>query len=290
MTTRFQLHCTTWKDGCGSAHCDRAMRKVLYKGKIPCDILYVGEAPGKSENMSGVPFVGPAGKLLEEMVKRGVPPHQPHRRIPTGPPGGEKCLTGCALCPEYEAGLDNPCIPYRIGYTNVVACIPRETEEGSSGKATEPDEDQMVMCQPRLEEIIAVANPRLIFSVGKVARERLEQGLKDSVHIPKGCTLAQIVHPAYILRMPTSGKGLEIERCILDIRDTILRMERYAAEPLGDKGIVTLSHTIVRASDSPSREHPKPPVKARTPTPQKPKYGSIKGTQSPNYDNGEAPF
>ncbi len=43
-------------------------QKVIYRGTLPADIIFIGEAPGISENALGVPFVGPVGKLLDDML------------------------------------------------------------------------------------------------------------------------------------------------------------------------------------------------------------------------------
>lgn len=186
--TRYSLHCHTWKDGCGSEYCDGA-RKVFYRGDIPCDILFVGEAPGKSENSAGIPFHpgAPAGKLLMYIVKRSVPS------------------------------------TYRVGYTNIVSCIPRDPD--STDKLTEPSLDQITSCKPRLEEIISIANPRLIVAVGKVAEHSLTRGYQTSTKIPANCAVVAIVHPAFILRQTTAFQGLEVQRCCITIKDAIHLLE-----------------------------------------------------------------
>lgn len=46
---------------------------VIARGSVPCDVLFVGEAPGVSENVLGRPFVGPAGRLLDEMIASASP-------------------------------------------------------------------------------------------------------------------------------------------------------------------------------------------------------------------------
>lgn len=38
------------------------------EGPINADIMFIGEAPGRNEDLQGRPFVGPAGKLLEELL------------------------------------------------------------------------------------------------------------------------------------------------------------------------------------------------------------------------------
>ena len=45
-----------------------ATQLVMGHGSLTAKIVFVGEAPGKNEDLSGVPFVGAAGKLLDEML------------------------------------------------------------------------------------------------------------------------------------------------------------------------------------------------------------------------------
>jgi DNA polymerase len=52
---RCDLHCTKTKD-------------VPGKGNKTSKILFIGEAPGKAEDLQGEPFVGAAGKFLNEML------------------------------------------------------------------------------------------------------------------------------------------------------------------------------------------------------------------------------
>lgn len=46
----------------------QATRLVFGDGNPDADIVLIGEAPGKNEDLSGVPFVGAAGKFLDEML------------------------------------------------------------------------------------------------------------------------------------------------------------------------------------------------------------------------------
>lgn len=51
------------------------MRIVLGRGPQPCRFMIVGEAPGKTEAQTGVPFSGPSGKKLEQYLEySGLPP------------------------------------------------------------------------------------------------------------------------------------------------------------------------------------------------------------------------
>ena len=41
---------------------------VFGNGNREADIMFVGEGPGEQEDLQGIPFVGPAGKLLDDML------------------------------------------------------------------------------------------------------------------------------------------------------------------------------------------------------------------------------
>ena len=44
---------------------------VLGRGSLPCDVLLIGEAPGRSEDVLGEAFIGRAGKLLDAALPKG---------------------------------------------------------------------------------------------------------------------------------------------------------------------------------------------------------------------------
>ena len=46
-----------------------AKTTVFADGNPDADVMFVGEAPGRDEDIQGLPFVGPAGKLLDKMLK-----------------------------------------------------------------------------------------------------------------------------------------------------------------------------------------------------------------------------
>ncbi len=48
--------------------CKTRTQAVPGDGNLHAEIMFVGEAPGKNEDIKGVPFVGRAGKLLDEML------------------------------------------------------------------------------------------------------------------------------------------------------------------------------------------------------------------------------
>ena len=56
------LNCT----GCGL--CETRHNVVFGVGNRETEVLFVGEGPGEQEDLQGEPFVGPAGKLLDDML------------------------------------------------------------------------------------------------------------------------------------------------------------------------------------------------------------------------------
>lgn len=47
----------------------QATQLVMGDGNVDATIVFIGEAPGKNEDLQGVPFVGAAGKFLNEMLE-----------------------------------------------------------------------------------------------------------------------------------------------------------------------------------------------------------------------------
>jgi uracil-DNA glycosylase family 4 len=54
--------------GCGFEPCETATRMVPGEGSPTADVMFVGEAPGASEDEQGRPFVGRAGQLLDLLL------------------------------------------------------------------------------------------------------------------------------------------------------------------------------------------------------------------------------
>lgn len=53
---------------CGFAICEEATNLVPGEGNPDADVVFVGEAPGANEDKQGRPFVGSAGRILEELL------------------------------------------------------------------------------------------------------------------------------------------------------------------------------------------------------------------------------
>ena len=49
--------------------CEKATNAVFGEGNIHAEIMFIGEAPGQAEDLQGKPFVGAAGKFLNQMLE-----------------------------------------------------------------------------------------------------------------------------------------------------------------------------------------------------------------------------
>lgn len=100
-----------------------------------------------NEDAHGLPFYGPAGDKLEEIIKRAFEPY-------------------------VHAQGD-----VSFAYTNLVACFPREAKARGDN---EPERGEVLECRPRLVEFVNIAQPRLIVRVGKM----VEQYLNFDLSVP----------------------------------------------------------------------------------------------------------
>lgn len=57
-----------WKERCRCKLKETATQAVAGEGSADASLLFIGEAPGKKEDLLGVPFVGASGKFLSEML------------------------------------------------------------------------------------------------------------------------------------------------------------------------------------------------------------------------------
>jgi uracil-DNA glycosylase family 4 len=188
MKTLYQKHATTWRHCTKCSLCHNRKHVVLAKGKIPCDILLIGEAPGQSEDAIGVPFIGPAGKLLESII------HQAFLKL------------------SYE---EKDVFNLRVASTNLVACIPLK---GGGHKPVEPTVEEIKACAPRLQEFFLLTKPKLVVCVGSLSEKHIPTILDTA---DESVVYCKITHPAAILRADVSQRGLAIQRCIDVLVDNI---------------------------------------------------------------------
>lgn len=148
------------------------------------DWLIVGEAPGEQEDQRGEPFVGQAGKLLDNMLR----------------------AVGASRHGDGQA----PGAPAFI--VNVLKCRPPGNRNPALG--------EIAQCEPFLKRQIALLRPRIILAVGRFAVQSLLAGSVPDVHtVPLGRLRGKVYryegvpvvvsyHPAYLLRsLPEKAKA-----------------------------------------------------------------------------------
>jgi DNA polymerase len=149
--------------------CRTRTQTVVSDGRGTQRILFVGEAPGADEDQTGVPFVGAAGRLLTDIIEKGMRLRRE-----------EVWIANLLKC--RPPGNRDP--------------APQETELCSPWL-----ERQIELMQPRI--IIALgrhAAGYLLGSSGSLS------SLRGRVHDRRGVPLVATYHPAYLLRTPQDKK------------------------------------------------------------------------------------
>jgi uracil-DNA glycosylase len=190
LRPRFRNLVGQWA-GCTKCPCALTRTQIVhYRGSMPCDVLFVGEAPGDSEDSLGEPFVGPAGDKFDEMREAAW----------------------------VRAFMDNTTAIGRIpswGVCNIVACRPKTPKTPfDSGTIRDPTKEEAAACRPRLVKLIKLANPRLVITLGKVAGYNL-----PDLDPKRVLVVCHLTHPSAILRTDDSRKALAEKRWVLAMAD-----------------------------------------------------------------------
>jgi uracil-DNA glycosylase family protein len=166
----------------GCTACDlyrHATQAVMGSGPEGARLLLVGEQPGDKEDLAGQPFVGPAGRLLDELLE--------------------------------AAGIERR----EVFLTNAVKHFKWEPR-GKVRLHQKPTLREVSACRPWLETEIALVRPRGIVCLGATAFQALMGGqariTRDRgrfFETPWGSWLTGTLHPAAVLRMPDAAKGRE---------------------------------------------------------------------------------
>lgn len=188
--TPWQAFVAKWKDCRRCALAQGRSTVVLARGKLPCHALFVGEAPGRSEDDLGEAFVGAAGHLLDAWIDRA----------------------------GWNGGAAHP--PVRCAFTNLCCCIPLD-EDGE--KVAEPPEDAVKACAPRLREFVALARPQLVICVGLLASKYVRRKLAG-VNVGD-VPLVDIVHPAAVLRANVAQQSLMERRAVVTLANAGEKLE-----------------------------------------------------------------
>jgi DNA polymerase len=169
--------------------CESRRQTVFGTGHAQAEWMIVGEAPGEQEDLQGEPFVGPAGQLLDQMLRAlGL-----SRRAASGE-GAE----------DDQAGDPSR----RVFIANTLKCRPPRNRN--------PEPDEMDRCEPFLKRQVALVRPRLILLMGRFAVKQLLKSddaigkLRGRVHHYEGIPVIVTYHPAYLLRnLPEKAKAWE---------------------------------------------------------------------------------
>ena len=180
--TRCELH------RCGT-------QTVFGDGPDDADVVLVGEQPGDKEDLAGEPFVGPAGRILDQAL--------------------------------VEAGIDRD----RTYVTNAVKHFRWEAKggKGVKGKARihkKPGRAHVKACRPWLDAELEVLRPSVVVCLGATAAQALlgpsfkvtqERGrvLRDTGHAPAVVTT---VHPSSILRGPPEDRQRNLAALVADLQ------------------------------------------------------------------------
>jgi uracil-DNA glycosylase family protein len=155
--------CPLWETG---------TQTVFGEGLARAEVMLVGEQPGDREDREGRPFVGPAGRLLDEALE--------------------------------EAGIDRS-----LAYvTNVVKHF-KWTARGKRRIHAKPSWGEIAACRPWLEAELAVVRPRVLVCLGATAAQallgrdfRVTQRRGELVESELAPVATATVHPSSILRAP----------------------------------------------------------------------------------------
>jgi DNA polymerase len=169
-----------------------ATQVVFSAGPPTATMVLVGEQPGDSEDRQGMPFVGPAGRLLVDAIR--------------------------------TAGID-PTTVYR---TNAVKHF-RFEQRGSRRLHKTPEAVHITACRPWLHAEFAVLRPRIVVALGATAGRALfgrpvrigaERGRVLDGAIPDTDARALLTaHPSAVLRMrDTPDYDANFDLLVTDLR------------------------------------------------------------------------
>jgi uracil-DNA glycosylase family protein len=166
-----------------------ATQTVFGEGAAHAKLMLVGEQPGDVEDLSGHPFVGPAGKLLDRALA--------------------------------EAGIDRA----QVYVTNVVKHFKWEPR-GKRRIHKKPNAGEITACRPWLDTEIAVVKPRAIVCLGATAAQtllgkafRVTAHRGEFIKSPLAPLVLATVHPSSLLRAPDEeSRRRETKAFIEDLR------------------------------------------------------------------------
>jgi uracil-DNA glycosylase family protein len=171
--------CPLWESG---------TQTVFGEGLKSAEVVLVGEQPGDQEDLSGRPFVGPAGRLLDKGLE--------------------------------DAGIDR-----KLAYvTNVVKHF-KWQPRGKRRIHQKPNAAEITACRPWLDAELALLKPKALVCLGATAAQALlgrQFRVSRDRGVPVESDLAPVVmatvHPSSILRAEDEDREREMEMFVEDLR------------------------------------------------------------------------
>ena len=170
-------------------------------GAGPADVrlMFIGEAPGQQEDRSGVPFVGPAGKLFEQALD--------------------------------QAGIRRD----EVYVTNTVKHRPWVEEHGRA-KNRAPKRGEINACAPWLQQELAILQPDVICCLGAVAAKeilgkefRLMEQRGEWFSAVAAPHVLATVHPAFVLIQRDERYDRWLDTLYLDFQRVAVRLRESAS-------------------------------------------------------------
>jgi DNA polymerase len=168
--------CPLWRTG---------TQTVFGEGGARADVVFVGEHPGDREDVEGRPFVGPAGKLLDQALA--------------------------------EVEIDRS----RVYVTNVVKHF-KWKPQGKRRIHQKPNWREIGACRPWLDAELAVLKPRVLVCLGATAAQallgrdfRVSRQRGELVESPLAPNAIATVHPSSILR--AENRELQFQEFVRDL-------------------------------------------------------------------------
>jgi len=167
----------------------RATQTVFGEGPKSATMMLVGEQPGDYEDVAGKPFVGPAGKIMDQALE--------------------------------EAGIDRS----QVYVTNAVKHFKWEPR-GKRRIHQKPNSREIAACRPWLEAELRIVKPKLVVAMGATAAQTIF-GPTFRVTRERGKVLSSklaprvlaTVHPSSLLRQPDeASRQREYKHFVNDLR------------------------------------------------------------------------
>lgn len=183
--------------------------QVVYgAGRVPSDLVILGEAPGAQEDTSGIPFIGPSGDLLNLMLQ--------------------------------TAGVDRK----EVFVTNVVLCRPlnNKTPSQAQMKACRPRlMEELYIADPKVIITMGATATSALFGKAVVMGEVI--GKPVVIELPGRygkwkTTVIPTYHPAFILRQGALSKNADAQKTFQHVCtavDGLLQYQTLGGEKDGIK-------------------------------------------------------